>query len=350
MGKKFKRLIVHVGMHKTGSTTLQEVISQMGRGPAGPMDMIDVNHSLPCNLWFGPVLEQPKNLLILGHSRETGERHLARIKRRVARQLRWSWRRELVISGEWLSSGGVPGQGRDVVLQRLKDEFEPYFDRIEVYGYVRAPAAYITSATQQIMKMKPVFQVAWPNYKRRFSPLFRVFGRENVHLRLFDRKHLVGGDVTTDFQQWVGWPQVTVRVSPKNTTLSAAGASLVNCYQRNRPEITTVLQHRARNKIVAKLTEVDGPRFALARDITDALVQKNRPDLDWMERILGQTIDDSGKGVSENSHAFGSEEDLKRAAAQFAPLLHGGTPQAPPDDPDAADALAWAALKEKFRL
>ena len=90
MAKKFERLIVHVGMHKTGSTTLQHMLHQMKWGRVGPMDMIEINHSLACMLWFGSALNQERTLLNLGHDLASAERHLAQVLARVVHQLQCS--------------------------------------------------------------------------------------------------------------------------------------------------------------------------------------------------------------------------------------------------------------------
>lgn len=350
MAKKFERLIVHVGMHKTGSTTIQHMLEQMTSGPVGPMDMIDRNHTVGCSMWFGSALDQKHTLLNLGHSRLTGKLHLARIKRRVARQLRRSTQKELVISSEWLSLGVVLGQGRAVMLKRLKAEFEPHFDHIEIYGYVRPPLAYTTSASQETMKMRTYFHTPWPEYQKRFRPLRQVFGPRNVNLRVFDRSQLVDGDILADFQDWVGWPKQEFVVERTNPSMTLAGASLVFCYQTNRDPIDSLRNHRERMRAVATLGVVDGPRFALSRAITDDLFDKNAKDLKWMEKILGRPIRDRGMDGDDAPWAVGSEDDLKRTAARFAPVLFGQEPIDPPDDPEKANALAWDAIRQKLKI
>jgi hypothetical protein len=311
MGKKFRRLIVHVGMHKTGSTTLQYALEKMKWGPVGPMDMLEPNHSFPCNLWFGPIMESRKNLLNFGHTPESAQAHLEKVKNRVRRQLKWSRRKELVISGEWLSTGMHPEAGRQGVLESLKNEFEPYFDQIDVYGYVRRPVAFSTSASQQIMKLKPGFQVPWANYRRRFEPLFDVFGHDHVHLRLFERNELVGGDIVTDFQEWQGWPQKKISVPSYNEGMSVAGVALVNCFQSNRPPVNTVEEHKKRILIVDALTKLDGPKFALSKRVVAKFFRNRRADLDWIESTLGRDVSDQGKPLPEGAYEIGSEVLLR---------------------------------------
>ena len=350
MAKKFKRLIVHVGMHKTGSTTLQHMLKKLRRGSAERMDMIDTNHSVGCSMWFGSVLKYERTLLNFGHSPASAERHLNRIKKRVARQLERSSCDELVISSEWLSDGGYEGEGRRGALRRLREEFEPHFERIEIYGYVRPPVGFTTSATQEIMKMRPFFMTPWAGYRRRFGPLRDIFGRENVHLRLFKRDRLKDQDIMTDFQDWVGWTPQPYRIKATNLSMTAAGAALVHCYQRNRGPIETVRHHRQKVRAVAKLGKVGGPKFVLSQPVQHSLLTEHADDLAWMEKILREPINDHKPDPQEPPWAVGDLDDLKRCAARFAPLLFGEAAQEPPDDPDRADAMAWDAIRQKFRL
>ena len=337
-------------MHNTGSTTLQHMLKRMRRGPAERMDMIDTNHSVGCSMWFGSVMKHERSLLNFGHSRASAQRHLRRIKKRVARQLEKSRCEELVISSEWLSDGGFEGEGRRGALIRLKEQFEPHFERIEIYGYVRPPIGFTTSATQEIMKMRPFFMTPWANYQRRFGPLRHIFGRDNVHLRLFQRDHLKDHDVMADFQDWLGWTPHPYRVKENNPSMTAAGAALVHCYQRNRGPIETVRHHRQKVRAVAKLAELGGPKFVLSQAVVQDLLTENAEDLVWMEKVLREPINDFVPSEDEPVWAVGDLDDLKRSAARFAPLLFGEAAQEPPDDPEKADAMAWDAIRQKFRL
>ncbi len=350
MGKRFERLIMHVGMHKTGSTALQHAFAKMRFGPYGPLDLIDKNHSVVCNMWFGPVMTSPQDLLLLGHSQASGERHLNRAKERVARQLERSSKRELVVSAEWLSNGIYPGEGRLGMLRRFKAEFEPHFERIEVYAYVRPPIAYITGACQQIIQARPVFLTPWPRYKKRFRPMFEVFGRENIHLRVFERDRLLEGDVVADFYDWVGWPQTRFKAGTRNESLSAAGVALAHCYQRNRSPVKTRLQNKAKNLVVSRMMRLGGPSFALSDQITGPLLEEHSADIAWMEQVLGEPLNDAETWPRDDSFEIGSADDLKRAAARFAPLLRGEDAVEPPDDPELADAMAWDIVRRKFRI
>ncbi|MEL7011853.1 MAG: hypothetical protein AAFO72_01095 [Pseudomonadota bacterium] len=346
MAKKFERLIVHVGMHKTGSTTLQHMLHQMKRGPVGPMDMIDTNHSVACMLWFGSALDQERTMLNIGHDRASAEAHLARVQARVERQLQRSSRRELVISAEWLSDGMVVGEGRRGVLRRLKATFDPHFEKIEIFAYVRPPIAFTTSAAQEMLKMRPGFFTPWADYEKRFGQINYIFGRKNVHLRLYDRSTLKNGDVVSDFQDWMGWPQKPAKRPHINQSLSAPAAALIYCFQNNRPLAQNVRDHRSKAKIVSRLAKIDGPRFALSKDVATQIIEKNAGDLAWIENCMKRPVSDADQGIKEDALAISGEDDLKRQAARFAPLLRGGDPIEPPQDPEEANALAWSALQK----
>ena len=350
MAKKFERLIVHVGMHKTGSTTLQHMLHQMKWGPVGPIDMIDVNHSPACMLWFGSALKQERTMLNLGHNRASAERHLADVQARVERQLKSSHKRELVISSEWLSAGRIMGEGRRGVLKRLKATFEPHFNKIEFFAYVRQPIAFTTSAAQEMIKMRREFNTPWANYEQRFGQIQYLFGRKNVHLRLFDRSKLKNGDVVSDFQDWMGWPQRPAKLPHVNQSLSAPAAALIHCFQYNRPLTQSVEDHEFKIKSVEQLAKIPGPKFALSQDLTAQLLEKNAADLEWIEDCMQQKVSDADRGIPEGAIAISGEDDLKCQAARFAPILRGKAPVEPPEDPEEANAIAWAALQKHLKI
>ena len=350
MAKKFERLIVHVGMHKTGSTTLQHMLHQMKWGRVGPMDMIEINHSLACMLWFGSALNQERTLLNLGHDRASAERHLAQVQARVEQQLQRSKKRELVISSEWLSDGLFKGKGRRGVLKRLKDTFEPHFEKIEIFAYVRPPIAFTTSAAQEMLKMRQGFFTPWASYEQRFGQMNFLFGRKNVHLRVYDRSKLRNGDVVSDFQDWLGWPQKSAKVPHPNHSLSAPAASLIYCFHNNRPLAQTIDENTFKIKSVAQIAKLKGPKFALSKGLTGHLLEENAADLAWIEECMQQKISDADLGIPEDAIAISGEDDLKRQAARFAPMLRGQAPIKPPEDPEEANAMAWAALQKHLKI
>lgn len=350
MAKKFERLIVHVGMHKTGSTALQYMLREMKWGSVGPMDMIDLNHSTACSLWFGSALEHDRTMLNHGHDRASAEKHLANIQARVQRQLKWSRKRELVVSAEWLSDGLFIGEGRRGVLRRLKAAFDPHFEKIEIFAYVRPPIAFTTSAAQEMLKMHKGFHTPWAQYEKRFGQINYMFGRKNVHLRVYERSKLKNGDVVSDFQDWMGWPQKPVKARHPNHSLSAPAAALIYCFQINRPLTQTVADHKFKLRSVAQLAQVKGPQFALAKDLAAQILEKNADDLAWIEDCMQQPVSDAQRDIPEGAIAFAGEDDLKRQAARFAPMLRGQAPIDPPEDPEEANAMAWAVLQKHLKL
>ncbi len=93
-------------------------------------------------------------------------------------------------------------------VQRLADLLIPHFDRIDVSVYLRRQDQVALSLYSTRLKsggtsteILPRVGAADPyfNYDSSLSLWEAAFGRTHVHVRLFDRSQLVGGDVVADF-------------------------------------------------------------------------------------------------------------------------------------------------------
>lgn len=83
-------------------------------------------------------------------------------------------------------------------------------DRTLVALYLREPVDFIVSMYQQMVKaqnitksLREYVETSFPSYSDIANEWIKVFGRENVALRKYDRGDLVGGDIVSDFANLV---------------------------------------------------------------------------------------------------------------------------------------------------
>jgi hypothetical protein len=188
------------------------------------------------------------------------------------------------------------------------------FATIEVVGYVRAPAAYITSLAQQrlrsgaLAKEAPTrggtarrgvlgrllhgdLSRAFCHYERSFQKFDDVFGRENVHLWKFDPGSFPVNCVVTDFCKKVGVALPADRIVRVNESLSREGFGLLYTYCKLGPELGFPAPGSGQNKrLLEHLAKIGSTKFRFAPDTMRAALESDRADIAWMEARLGESL------------------------------------------------------------
>lgn len=234
-----QKILLHVGMAKSGSTALQHAFRRDAANLARQGVLYpEVKSSKVSHKFLAFRLCEDHELP--GHFRNLHggsearkqacfERDWAAIKSQIARQRPHT----LLLSSEHLFYGF--GRGRGGELQALLAELSPC---IEVVAYVRQPSAYYLSETQQVIKgsarLPAPAPVAYRDVLVQCASLF-----QEVHVRPFERSLLQAGDVVTDFYTHflpgVSLPG-SVRKHVVNETLSAESMALLQDYLRlNHP-------------------------------------------------------------------------------------------------------------------
>ena len=195
------RLILHAGMHKTGSTSIQGALGQRNFPGAHYFRLGNDNHSLGCITLFQDQPEDHFAFQRRGMTAEDLVQQKQQLQQKLTRQLRKRPEQTCILSAEWMSVAL-----KDALI-RMRDQFAPHFRRIEVFGYVRPPGEFLASMLQQGIKTGGgTFNLGWPKYRQRFEKLDDVFGRENVHLRVYTSGALKNADVVEDFATGPGFP------------------------------------------------------------------------------------------------------------------------------------------------
>ncbi|PKO27388.1 MAG: hypothetical protein CVU36_20180 [Betaproteobacteria bacterium HGW-Betaproteobacteria-9] len=260
-----KKIVLHVGMHKTGSTSIQASLAGYRDGvfeyaPLPPAVEADhqraYNHSLLINTAFDK-----------GHKRAR------------------AWETEALI----LSAEAITGFDLEAV-QELGALLRQYASDIQVYAYVRDPFDYVKAITQEAIKWGHAGDHLHPlSYRSNFVHIEDVFGAECVAYRLYRRDKLLSGDVIADFASWIGLKNEPAHRLEVNATLST---NAVRCiYALNSfPMFSSgsdVLHHSWR-----ELLGVVGRLFPGRFEIPARLVSREIDiwDMGWMEARLGQSL------------------------------------------------------------
>lgn len=160
--------IVHVGMHKTGSSSIQATLHNLASEPDAPAGYLKLNSPNHSGFFMTLLSEKPEEYhahKLNGRTKEEAKEIQKRFERDLEDALSVFDSRVLIISAEDLSAPSVT----ENMLGRLKGILSRYCHSLRVVGYVRPPVAYMQSAFQERLKVES--SITW---------MRRNFGRITV--------------------------------------------------------------------------------------------------------------------------------------------------------------------------
>jgi hypothetical protein len=228
-----RHLILHIGLSKTGSSSIQRVLAEQrpameALGIYYPRSPGWANHALlPASL-----VNDPRILWGFHPGTWEGMTQAARLAR-----FRTEWDAEIAALPDWAERcvisaeqiGGLLRQQDEV--QRLAELLRAHFDPIEVIVYLRRQDQHVASAYSQWLRGGVLEEPALPpggtkiHFEYDYGPLLEryatAFGDAAIRPRIFSRRTLVGGDVIEDFFAAAGFTLTVPPDAPnKNANLS----------------------------------------------------------------------------------------------------------------------------------
>lgn len=302
------KAIIHAGMHKTGSTSIQQTFGRKRLRYHHFPRIGAHNHSHALQALQATT---PEEFASLHGDKLTEKQFLKRRQRRIAdlqNAICESRKRgALLLSGEYISI--MPRGG----LDRLRSILAAEFKTIEVIAYVRPPLSYMHSSFQQNLKGSAYSRLAperfWPGYRRRFAALDDCFGRDNVHLRLFSKDTLTDGDVVKDFAHIIGESLSERDIIRANESLSAEATALLFVQRRYGGGFRRGYSGKLRSngEFVRKLSMIGSGKLLFDPVLTDPVFKTMEGDLEWMESRLGASLEEKPRSEGER---ISTEADL----------------------------------------
>jgi hypothetical protein len=308
-----RRLILHVGMHKTGSTTIQHVLNggvlRNARYFKGPK----ANHSLLFRMMFEDNPESHRMHRLQGRGREEVLRIGAEQRAGIAAELEGSGIDTYVFSGEHVSKASR------AEMERCRDFFARWFPEIEVYAYIRSPVKFAVSMFQQHLKFGalPTVENILPGYRERVENLDAVFGCDHVHLRAFDAADRRIPDILPDFLDWTGLEVGGEPQEWRNTSLSAEATALLYAVRRRlKRELDTSQEVRLWTRLVRRAEEVGDRKYGFDPGLFGKARTALLQDHAWVEARLGQRFPDP-LAPDTMSLRFARLQEIRRLGLQI---------------------------------
>lgn len=305
-----KRLILHAGMHKTGSSSIQTFLNTAALENATYFKWNKPNHSILFVTLFAEHPEAHWFFRQRGVSAEeiAGER--ARLREDLRRQVADSPHGLFLFSAERIYGASHAD------LVACKSFFEPLFDDISVFCYVREPLSYAASMLQQRLKTGtlPGPRALLPQFRKHIGTLDRVFGAEHVVPRLYSDPRRDTGDVVADFCDWTGVRAAQPAEVSVNRSLSAEATALLYLFRKYAGfELSSAAAVTASRKLVRALAKLPGQRIALGPEaFGSAAIDADRA---WMERRMGEAFPPPppGRGQTVTLASFDALDAFGRA-------------------------------------
>lgn len=301
------KAIVHIGMHKTGTSSIQASFTR--KRPAGFAYYSHIGTNL--NVWSRHMFEEPEVRRLLPKLANATEADLDAIRQdemaKTDAFLEGCTEDAVILSAERFTLMSAPA------VQAFADWAQSRFSSIEVYAYVRDPLGFCRSALQQRAKAiapKMEFHVDYPTYQERFEKFETSFGADHVHYRLFRRNDLIGNNVVVDFADWLGSEYAAEDIVSENESMSIeALAFIVLLNQGDRMGFQTLNRSQGMNEVVADIMSFGKGKWHYSKAVQDKIISDIAEDCAWMESRVGEPLirEDSSSGVE-----IGSVEDLVR--------------------------------------
>lgn len=239
-----KSAFIHIGVGKTGSTSIQSALANWAPKVAGlsypPLGKTKSQNRLP--MLYQRMERLPRGL----RQRAGSAERLARIrpKMRASWQERVGAAGNIAISCEFLSAFD-----RSEIAAFRDDLTAGGFGAFGILMYVREPTAHYLSLAQQAIKASdrvPPPQAYATQYREVLQAWEETFEAPAM-LRLFDRTNLEGGDVVADFfaalSAFFGCPPPQQNTTAANASLSAEGMVVLQRYRRSvHPDLVNVFR------------------------------------------------------------------------------------------------------------
>jgi len=191
------KCILHVGVHKTGTTAIQNALSGFDDGQVAYADLGEANHSIPFQTLYSEDRLWP-HWKRYGYSKNQHNQLVENFERKMSATC--SLDRDLIIfSGENISILDVSE------LEKVKSNLDVYFDEVQVLMYIREPSEWAASMYQEQIKHGMVNNsLAHTSLWRRYLNLVKVFEESNVRVVNYDNKNKYGGNIVASFLEECG--------------------------------------------------------------------------------------------------------------------------------------------------
>lgn len=292
--QKKELCIIHIGMPKTGSSTLQEAFFK------GLSDTRVSYGNLPnpnqSGWTYGLFVKDSSNYHFF---KEWGidTQHKIDIFREESKKLLVEGFKSHKTSIEILSGEDLFHLHEEGVRE-LKSFLTPYFKRVIVVAYVRPVKSFLESAFQQRVKHLPLNSLDIKSIYHRYKNLEsydKVFGLENVKLFKFDPSTFPEGDIVLDFCQKLNLKSSKSEIKVVNESISKESVSILFTYHFHANVKTDfgAKVHIVQNRLVELLRGIGTNKFRFSNQYMANVLETFKDDYAWIQNRIKDSLEEA---------------------------------------------------------
>jgi len=288
-----RRLVLHFGMHKTGSSSLQIALAGADLGPEWEYaDLGPKNHSVIIKSAFFQDRSRLRQFRLRNLSEHESLHLKAKHRRRFESALKNCRTENLIVSGE-----GVCLLTKDE-LSDLNATCLALGFQTEAVGYLREPKSWIESKFQQHLKGAMIdgmqrpgidqLHKRFPRYREALSKFEEVFGARNVSYWGYEAD---GKCVVKDFLFRLGIKPRQITIQRRNESLSLRCNRFLYTYRKLGPaQIPGDLLIAHNRKLVSRLRHLKGPKLSFSKELIDPIIKSYQEDILWANSKLDSPL------------------------------------------------------------
>lgn len=294
--RKFHTAYLHVGLGKTGTTTIQQQLLQHAELLESRYDLhfprnfshehrFNGNHSLLLRALYPDSDAARKRLAGVGL---TSRRKIERYNRKTRAQLKKGFTRTSAYN-LLLSAEGV-GHFSAEDIHALAGWLAGIADEVKVIVCVRHPIDALSSEIQQRLNLGAVLEDLYQNppvyrFRSLFGRLESAFGHDSIITYDFSDAVSHPGGVTAMFLSKLGIEDCAVfgRIPPTNVTMSHEAALLISALNRQRPLLSGERRNpRRRSDDIRQMKQIPGRKYKAPAEVYQKVRDAMLPDIEWL--------------------------------------------------------------------
>lgn len=289
-------------MHKTGSSSIQNVFRHYDEDRTKYAELGFENHSIPFYTAFSEDYLNYHIWANLGLSKSEIINKKKECIKKIEEVLTNNKSDNLIFSGEDIS---LLQQAEVKILHELLSK---HCEHISVYAYLRSPQGFITSNFQERVKAGLTENLFIPpEYEKKLNSFISIFGENNVHFRMFDRKALINNDIIDDFSQWVSTPSPQKQKNKTNESISTEAVKYIYLLNKSNPLTTgEVGLIKAREDLVKTLRTIFPGAFKLPDNLILPYIDND--DIDWIHKKSNIAFDETDLDWNMNENQLNNNE------------------------------------------
>ncbi|XEC93759.1 hypothetical protein AB6A23_20745 [Paenibacillus tarimensis] len=341
--KKINEIILHVGLHKTGTTSIQQTLFLKGnsnflesKGYLYPNSW-NVNHSIPVYNLFCDHPEKYhiniKNEYSIAEIRDINKRYLKRLEAEIVERDQT----KLIISGEDISSLSLDNL---IALKKYLRSISTNDVTIRVIIYVRNPITWSISAIQTMIKGGETYQNTFQHlsfilinlFRNNITKFVQVFGKEQVDIYTFEEAVAHASGPVGHFLSSLGFSDNEIgnfNIVRANESASQTAVDIMSFINEKLPMIRNGKLHEKRtNGDILPLLNIKGVKFDIPYSDKKKLFENSQDDVKWLKDSYGidySFLKEPQKNEVINEFTEETIMDIKKACfnPQLTPTMRG---------------------------